>query len=40
MDVLYFIEIEGRTLRCKWFLETDRDSTRGDVLETIRENLA
>lgn len=37
MDNLYFIEIEGLKIRGKWFLETDRDDTRADVLETIRQ---
>lgn len=38
MKALYFVEITGRTIRGKWFLETDRDSTRADVLQTIRDH--
>lgn len=32
---LYFIEVSGQKIRGKWFLETDRDDTRADVLDTI-----
>ena len=35
MSVLYFIEVSGQKIRGKWFLETDRDDTRADVLDTI-----
>jgi hypothetical protein len=38
MDSLYFIEIEGLKIRGKWFLECDRDETRADVLEVIRQH--
>jgi hypothetical protein len=38
MDSLYFIEIEGLKIRGRWFLEADRDETRADVLETIRQH--
>jgi len=37
MQNLYFIEIRGAKIRGKWFLECDRDETRDDVLNTIRE---
>lgn len=32
---LYFIEVSGQKIRGKWFLETDRDDTRADVLDTL-----
>ena len=34
-NLLYFIEVSGQKIRGKWFLETDRDDTRADVLDTI-----
>lgn len=36
MNILYFVEIAGLKIRGKWFLETDRDDTRSDVLENIK----
>ncbi|WP_375413064.1 hypothetical protein [uncultured Bradyrhizobium sp.] len=36
-DPLFFIEIAGLNTRGKWFLEADRDQSRTDVLDTIRD---
>lgn len=35
---LYFVEVEGQNVRGKWFLEFDRDQSRNDVIDIVREH--
>jgi len=36
-DPIYFIEVAGQNVRGKWFLEFDRDESRSQIIDTIRE---
>lgn len=35
---LYFVEVAGEHVRGKWFLEFDRDESRGQLIDTLREH--